>query len=836
MKAGAVKMFRKAWKGLAAASVASVVGLASALAWAAPPPGFAEQEIARPDGQATWNDVVGLEFLDNGRAFAWERGGRVWIIDPDQPVTTPFINISDEVNADRDHGLLGFALHPNFINNGFVYLLYVVDPHHLRHCDSTQPGAAICDTDYSVVINEYKQATIGRLTRYTAIKASPEAPDYSGATQIDYASRRVLVGNTPALSEASPLPTGESYRAGCPILYESHSVGSLVFGQDGTLLASCGDGASYSTVDPGSISHTYFQEGLDLGILQPKENVGAFRSQLVDSLSGKIWRLDPDTGAGVASNPFYDAAAPFAPRSRVWALGLRNPYRMTLRPDTGSHDPADANPGVLYIGDVGWNLWEDLHVAREFGGQNFGWPVFEGMNANAQYAGNSPLNLDAPNPLYDGVGCAEEHLRFEALIVQDNVGASSWPNPCDAGQQLPSTLDLFVHTRPVIDWRHGQNVARWAAFNETVVPSLAENPLIGQFNTGGSYVVEGEPFPGNTSIGGSFYSSEQFPAEYKGTYFHGDYGARWIRNFVFDANDFPVAVRPFMEAVGGVVAITENPADGSLYYATWTTASPFVQYLRRVFYVGDGNRAPVAAGTTNTNSGPAPLAVIFDASDSSDPDGDSLTYQWDFGDGSAVGTGVSVSHSYAGNGLTPYTAVLTVSDPLGASDQATFIISPNNTPPQAMILNPVDGATYTLASNTTLALNAFLDDAETGAGSLTCRWQNILHHNEHTHEDPAINSCAATTVISPLGCGAENYWFSLQLTVTDPQGLTTERVSTVYPRCDGNPPPVATDDAIAVASGATVSIPVLSNDDDETALAPARPSISSSHRLTARPA
>ena len=60
----------------------------------------------------------------------------------------------------------------------------------------------------------------------------------------------------------------------------------------------------------------------------------------------RFWRIDPATGDGLSTNPFFDAAEPRAPRSRVWSLGHRNPYRMTVRPHTGSHNLADGDPAA----------------------------------------------------------------------------------------------------------------------------------------------------------------------------------------------------------------------------------------------------------------------------------------------------------------------------------------------------------------------------------------------------------------------------------------------------------------------------------------------------------
>ena len=118
---------------------------------------------------------------------------------------------------------------------------------------------------------------------------------------------------------------------------------------------SCGDGASWQTTDVGGAQtgSLLLPQALADGILRPKEDVGAFRAQLVDSLNGKVLRIDPATGDGVPSNPYYDAGNPRSARSRVWALGLRNPFRMGLQPNTGSHFPPDGNPGVLYP----WACW-----------------------------------------------------------------------------------------------------------------------------------------------------------------------------------------------------------------------------------------------------------------------------------------------------------------------------------------------------------------------------------------------------------------------------------------------------------------------------------------------
>ncbi len=68
-----------------------------------------------------WKAVFGLVAVGDGRFVAWERGGIAWMVGPDGIASVePLLDISDEVGAWRDHGLLGLALDPNFTTNGFV--------------------------------------------------------------------------------------------------------------------------------------------------------------------------------------------------------------------------------------------------------------------------------------------------------------------------------------------------------------------------------------------------------------------------------------------------------------------------------------------------------------------------------------------------------------------------------------------------------------------------------------------------------------------------------------------------------------------------------------------
>ncbi len=715
------------------------------------PAGFSETVIASPSG-GNWNEAIGLTFENNGRMYVWERAGRVWFKDVSDSGFSLLLDIQEEVAAMLDHGLLGFALDPNFRQNGHIYLLYVVDRHHLLYFGTP---------NYNPSANLYDNATIARLTRYTCRSSD-------GFRSVDPASRLILIG--------------ETKQTGFAILSESHGIGSLVFGQDGTLLVSCGDGASPTGTDlGGNVGGSWAPQGRTDGIISLKEDIGAFRSQLVDCHNGKVLRIDPATGNGIPSNPFYDSANPRSPRSRVWALGLRNPCRMSLRPESGSHNPADGNPGVLYIGDAGWNDWEELDVVTG-PGQNFGWPLYEGLAFNSSYDENI-TNRDALNPFYPTSGCSQ-FFTFKQLLKEDTLDPAGLPpfaNPCNTAQNIPNTIPQFVHKRPVLDWNHYNATTRTPVYDAS---GQAETANVGA--SGSS--VSGTQFQGNCVIGGDWYSGTSFPAPYRNTYFVADYGANWIKSVEFDVNNKPVVVRNFLSNGGAIVKVTQNPLDGSLYYISWTTT------IRKIAYTG--NRTPVAAASANVYFGPSPIEVQFSSAGSGDPDGQAVTYAWNFGDGSPVSTLANASHTFfAPAGVpTKFIVTLTVTDSLGLSAQTNLMVSVNNTPPNVIINSPVDGSLFSPGSGGSYNLVATVVDSESSDAELSYEWQTFLYHNEHKHNGPPDTNHVTSTVIAPTGCDGINiYNYGIVLTVTDPGGLSSRREVKLYPDCGPNTPPTISD-------------------------------------------
>jgi glucose/arabinose dehydrogenase len=698
------------------------------------PPGFSESDIG-----SGWNEVVGLAFSSDGaRLYAVERGGTVWIVEDGVKQPTPFLDISDEVGAFRDVGMLGFALHPNFEQNGYVYTLYVMDRYQLFNHGTP-------DYDPALLESQRFQATIGRISRFTADPST-------GFRTVLAGSQRVLLGATP--------------QDGIPILHDSHGTGQLVFGQDGTLLATAGDGASYASADIGSAPESYWSQALADGIIQPFENVGSWRAQLVDSYDGHVLRIDPATGDGIPSNPWYDPAHPASVRSRGFALGLRNPYRFSHRPGTGSHDPADGDPGVFYIGDVGASGSEDLHVLKR-GGENFGWPAFQGMNQRATSTtasdfwngpppGDGTLSRQNPlakNPLGSQPGCLYPFLRFRDLIDQESRNPSdppSWPNPCNPAVQIPAQwidpsdgklhrYDRFVHSRPPIAWRDNAWVSTFTAQGDPAIATLgtAQSP------------VAGADFAGNASTGGVWYTGKDFPPEWQNTYFHGDYGAGWIKSLGFDADDQLIDVVDFLPPGNAVTFIATNPVSGGLYYVKWGDR------VRRIRWVGTGNSPPVAVVTPPVAwSTSNRLVVSFTGSGSSDPDPAAvLGWSWDFGDGT-TSTQADPQHTFTAAGTAPQTfrVRLTVRDEDGNIDDSDVLVSLNNSPPDVQMRSPGDGWTYSMAGPTLIPVRSVVWDREHGPGELSCLLRVELVHNNHTHPEPAIAACEADVTISPRGC------------------------------------------------------------------------------------
>jgi len=250
----------------------------------------------------------------SGRLFILEQPGLIRIAQSGSLLPEPFLDIRDRVvSSGTEQGLLGIALHPDYAQNGFFYLNYT---------------GARGDT----VIARYN--------------VSADNPD-----QADAGSEMILLG--------VEQPFG------------NHNGGGMVFGPDGFLYISLGDGGSAN---------------------DPHGN-----GQSLDTLLGKLLRIDVDGEDPYAippDNPYVNGDG----REEIWAYGLRNPWRFSF----------DRLTGDLYIADVGQNQWEeiDFQMAGEPGGANFGWDFREGSHP---FKGQPPADLELIDPIFEyqhGLGCS----------------------------------------------------------------------------------------------------------------------------------------------------------------------------------------------------------------------------------------------------------------------------------------------------------------------------------------------------------------------------------------------------------------------------------------------
>ena len=490
--------------------------------------------------------------LPDGRILVGEKRGRVWAVKNGVKHPTPLWQRDSEVLDSYDRGLLGLAVDPNYLVNHLVYFLYTVDP------------------DSDSVEDEIE--AWGRLTRYQV--------SFADSTTLIPSSRTILFGS--------------QWSNGPLIASGSHTVGCVRFGTDGSLLVSTGDGSDFTVgPDMGGLQPSAFLPGRT----DPAEDIGSYRSQYIKSLCGKVLRINPTNGHGYPSNPFYDGDLSSV-RSRVWAYGFRNPFRFTVRPGSGSTNPADGDPGSIYNGDVGWNDWEEWNVITG-PGYNSGWPCYEGPVVQAEYWPLSPA-----------------HSSCDSIGITPN-------NPSPASP-------------PIAAWHHRLD--------------YAGNP---------------PGFLGNASVGGIFYSDTLYPAPYRGRYFHGDYGASWVRMATMTPQDAWTSFVSFGTTMDGPVDFAREPGTGNILYS-----SIFTGEIRRIRYTGSvgGNTAPVAIATGVPASGLVPLDVQFNGASSFDADSDSLTHSWLFGDGDGAST-ANPLHTYAQAGS--YLAILIVSDGRGGEGRDT---------------------------------------------------------------------------------------------------------------------------------------------------------------------
>lgn len=661
------------------------------------------------------SNPVAARVAPDGRIFTADKVGVLRVYD-DPGDTTPrvVLDIKTETHSTGDRGLIGLALDPAFASGRpYVYVLYTQNkdpfgtdavPRWFTTGNQDQcPNPPGLSTDGCTAT--------ARLARYTV------SPDGS----IDPASRRLLIDGV-----TDPLG-GYCYQ------FPSHNVGTLQFGSDGMLYAGSGEGANFSGVDWGQFGGSLAGTPTPANPCNDRDGSrgtaptkvgsrgGALRAQSVRdapadgyvSYNGAILRIDPDTGAAPPSNPLVGNGV--AGDDRIVAYGMRNPFRFNVRPGTNE----------LWIGDVGWQDWEEINVVPSGPAQttvpNLGWPCYEG---SARESGYDAANLGACESLYS--------------------------NPVSSLGGVSSPL-----TPPLYEWNHAD------------VP----RPVEGCGSSGGGSVV-----------GGTFLLGNQWPADLRGGYVFADYvrGCIAVMRAGADGNPDPTQVTAL--ATGVVPVDIQRDGEGNIYWVdrmdnSITMLSPQV----------GGNRDPVPAFTVTGLGGDAPDDVVLDATGTMDPDaGDVLTYTWDLdGDGACDdAAGVTVDHTLTQAGS--HTVKLCVTDDHGgtATTSRTLVVGVQAPVITALTTNnPLAG----WGVGTTLRFTASATEADgTPLPSGAHGWEIDLRHCTteaedtcHTHPLDSSTGSVATLV------GPDHDYYAYlrgRVTVTSANGTTATATIDARPR------------------------------------------------------
>ncbi len=281
-----------------------------------------------------------------------------------------------------------------------------------------------------------------------------------------------------------------------------------------------------------------------------------------------------------------------------------------------------------------------------------------------------------------------------------------------------------------------------------------------------------------------------FPAGFEGSYFFGDYAQNWIKRLTFDPSgntvtgvfNFEPASGVLDGPYGDIVYLTEGP-EGSLYYLDLgysdTSGTFGISKIRRIRYQS-ANQSPSAVAVADKTSGATPLDVNFSSAGSADPEGQPLTYSWDFGDGSPLSTAANPAHTYTTAGV--YTVRLTVSDGVNNTFSPPVTISAGSIP-TATITAPTDGITFRGGDVITYSGNATDPDDGTLPAS-AYSWTIDFLHEGHVHPGPTATGLKSGTFAIPT-TGHDfsgNTRYRVTLTVTDSTGLTNTTSVIIWPQ------------------------------------------------------
>ncbi|QNE21878.1 carbohydrate-binding protein [Kribbella qitaiheensis] len=647
------------------------------------PPGD-YQQVSLASGSNELGEAMSLAVLPNRSVVHTARDGSVRITDA---AGTTSLAGKLNVYAHDEEGLQGVAVDPNFSSNRFIYLYF-------------SPRLSTPDGD---------APTDGTQADWDAWKGELHLSRFILKTDntLDLASEKIV------LRVAND-------RGQC-----CHVGGDLDFDAAGNLYLTTGDDSnpfqsdSFTPIDERTSRNPQFDAQRSAGN--------------TNDLRGKLLRIHPQpdgTYTIPAGNLFPAGTAQTRPE--IYAMGFRNPFRMSV----------DKLTGIVYLGDYGPDSGVtdpnrgpngQVEFDRITAPGNFGWPYCTGTNTS--------------NETYND--------------YQFPSGPSGAKFDCAGGV----TNNSFRNT--------GQT--KLAAAKPAWIRYGGDAGTPPEFGAGGSESPMGGPV---YRYDANLNSAVKFPASLDGRFFAGEYGRKWIKAIEVTGSGTPGDIGAFPWTGTQVMDMAFGP-DGALYVLDYGTGSNN-QALWRIEYLGSQNRNPIAKASGNPTSGGRPLTVTFSSAGSSDPEGGALTYRWTFGDG---GTSTQANPTYTFNTAGNYTATLTVTDPTGLTGSANVQVSVGNTAPTVNLQTPGDGALFSFGD--TVPFQVTVTDPEDG--TIDCsrvKVTYLLGHDDHQHQITSKTGCSGSIAVPVDGehDQSANVFGVFDASYTDNGGLTSHSIHKLQPR------------------------------------------------------
>jgi len=421
-----------------------------------------------------------------------------------------------------------------------------------------------------------------------------------------------------------------------------HHAGSMEFGPDGCLYIGTGD-----NTNP-------FGDSQGFAPIDERDARGAFNALRTSanskSYNGKVLRIQPLPEGGYAipeGNLFPRDGSIGHPE--IYVMGCRNPWRLNVDQRTGFLYWGDVGPDAGGDGQRGPRGYDEVNQAKKAG--NFGWPLFIGNN-------RPYLQVDFANGSIGDVFDPLKPRNFSRF----NTGS----------EELPPAQPAWVY------YPAGES---------------KEFPAVG---TGGRTACAGPAYYYDPQL----KSETKFPAAFDRTVFIYEWSRNWIVAVHLNEDSSIASMERFMPNEAFIRPIDlQFDANGSLYiieYGETWGVNPDAK-LVRVDY-RSGNRAPRAKIAASGVSGREPLHLTFSAAQSSDKDGDTLSFVWrsinsaDSKQIQLLGDRKDVEWTFEQPGV--YNVLVEVTDPSGAKDTAVVPVIVGNSVPQVQFVEPKDGDFY----------------------------------------------------------------------------------------------------------------------------------------------